>query len=64
MEQQLEKLKLKKLNLHADRIFGFKDFEEFNGKYFSKGLLAMDDLNRAKALKNARKKYTKYGQLQ
>jgi len=32
--------------LKDDRIFGYKDFEEFNGKYFKKELVAFEDFHK------------------
>ncbi len=47
------------LQLNQDRIFAFKNFDDFNEKYFKRGLVAMDDLNKAQHIKEVRDKYAK-----
>lgn len=43
--------------MKQEKIFGFGSYEEFFGDYFKKDLVAVEDLNRARMVKNARKKY-------
>ena len=43
--------------LKEDRIFSFKDFDEFNDKYFSKELVAFEQFHKIRQLKYARVKY-------
>jgi len=43
---------LKKLN--QDKIFAYGNYEEFFNDYFRKQLVAVEDLNRANKLKDAR----------
>ena len=43
--------------LKQERIFGFGSFDEFFTDYFKKELVAVEDLNRVRQLKEARKKY-------
>ena len=43
--------------MKQERIFGFSSFDEFFGDYFKKELVAVEDLNRVKVLKEARKRY-------
>ena len=43
--------------LKQERIFGFGSFEDFQSQYFNRKLVAVEDLNRLKNLKQARKKY-------
>ena len=43
--------------LKQERIFGFGSFDEFQNQYFNRKLVAVEDLNRLKNLKQARKKY-------
>ena len=51
--------------LKQERIFGFGSYDEFQSQYFNKKLVAVEDLNRLKALKQARKKYEmRWGQQQ
>lgn len=38
-------------------MFGFKDFDEFNEKYFSKELVAFEEFHKIRQLKYARVKY-------
>ena len=43
--------------LKEDRIFSFKDFDEFNDKYFTKELVAFEEFHKIRQLKYARVKY-------
>ena len=43
--------------LKQERIFGFGSFNEFFSDYFKKELVAVEDLNRVRVLKEARKRY-------
>ena len=43
--------------LKQEKIFGFGSFDEFQNQYFNRKLVAVEDLNRLKNLKQARKKY-------
>ena len=43
--------------LKQERIFGFGSFNEFFTDYFKKDLVAVEDLNRVRVLKEARKRY-------
>ena len=43
--------------LKQEKIFGFGSYDEFLGEYFNKKLVAVEDLNRLKVLKEARRKY-------
>lgn len=43
--------------LKQEKIFGFGSYDEFNTDYFKRDLVAVEDLNRLKVLKQARKKY-------
>lgn len=43
--------------LKQEKIFGFGSYDEFQSEYFNKKLVAVEDLNRLKNLKQARKKY-------
>ena len=43
--------------LKQEKIFGFGSYDEFNNEYFKRNLVAVEDLNRLKVLKQARKKY-------
>jgi hypothetical protein len=43
---------LKKLN--QDKIFAYGNYEEFFNDYFRKQLVAVEDLNKANKLKDAR----------
>ena len=39
-------------------MFGFKDFDDFNEKYFSKELAAFEEFHKIRQLKYARIKYS------
>ena len=43
--------------LKQERIFGYGSYDEFSNKYFDRKLVAVEDLNRIKNLKLARKTY-------
>lgn len=43
--------------LKQEKIFGFSSFDDFQTDYFKKPLVAVEDLNRLRVLKQARKKY-------
>jgi len=43
--------------LKQEKIFGFGTYEDFQNDYFKKKLVAVEDLNRAYVIKQARKKY-------
>ena len=45
--------------MKKDKIFAFKNYQDFQSKYFNKGLVAFEDLNRAKYVNQARNKYSK-----
>ncbi len=38
-------------------MFGFKDFDEFNEKYFTKELVAFEEFHKIRQLRYARVKY-------
>ena len=43
--------------LKQEKIFGFSSYDEFQNQYFKRDLVAVEDLNRLKVLKMARRKY-------
>ena len=43
--------------LKQEKIFGFSNFDSFQTEYFRKPLVAVEDLNRLRVLKQARQKY-------
>jgi len=43
--------------LKQEKIFGFGSYDEFQNEYFTKKLVAVEDLNRLKSIKQARRKY-------
>ena len=45
------------LQLKQEKIFGFGSYDEFFGNYFKKDLVAVEEMNRARNIANARKKY-------
>jgi len=51
--------KMKHRHLESDKIFAYKNYDDFNSKYFNKKLFAMEEINRAKHVKDARSKYAK-----
>lgn len=52
---------IKRLQLNQDKIFGYNNYEDFQSKYFKKGLIAMEDMNKANRIKRARQAYGKKG---
>ena len=54
-QDQIRQILEKKLK--EDRIFGFRDFEEFNSNYFKKELVAFDAFYKMRQLKYARMQY-------
>jgi len=45
--------------LKQERIFGYGTYGEFLGDYFKKELIAVEDMNRIRQIKDSRKKYEK-----
>lgn len=52
---QMRDILLKELK--QERIFGYGSYEEFFNDYFRKQLVAVEDLNRVKQIKDARQRY-------
>lgn len=53
--QQMKEILMRQLK--QEKIFGFSSYEDFLGDYFRRKLVAVEDLNRAYNVKQARKKY-------
>ena len=45
--------------LKQEKIFGYSNYTEFFNDYFRKQLVAVEDLNRIRQLKEARQRYEK-----
>lgn len=45
--------------MNQDKIFAYGSYEEFFNDYFRKQLIAVEDMNRVKQLKDARQRYEK-----
>jgi hypothetical protein len=59
LKKKMKGLDIRRLQMNQDKIFAFKDFGDFKQKYFNKGLVVMDDINRGKLIKETRMKYAK-----
>ena len=46
------------MKMKEDRIFGFKNYNDFKSNYFYKDLVVLDSMNRANQVKYARAKYS------
>ena len=45
--KKLKGMDISRLKMTQDKIFAFKNFDDFQDKYFNKGLVAINDLNKA-----------------